>query len=84
MLIRCDLNVPLKDGVIGDDTRIRASVPTVKYLLDKGEGAVLKNHSTDARHRSTPVEESMTLRRLGLDVLAPGPPQGGPRGEVLA
>ena len=31
VLIRCDLNVPIKEGVIGDDTRIRASVPTVKY-----------------------------------------------------
>lgn len=37
VLVRCDLNVPLTDKVIGDDTRIRASIPTVEYLLGKGE-----------------------------------------------
>jgi len=44
VLIRCDLNVPLKDGVIGDDTRIRASVPTVKYLLEKGASVAMCSH----------------------------------------
>merc|ERR1719305_428640 len=44
VLIRCDLNVPLKDGVIGDDTRIRASVPTVKYLLEKGASVSMCSH----------------------------------------
>ena len=44
VLIRCDLNVPIKEGVIGDDTRIRASVPTVKYLLDKGAKVAMCSH----------------------------------------
>merc|ERR1719271_1737805 len=44
VLIRCDLNVPLTDGVIGDDTRIRASVPTVKYLLEKGASVAMCSH----------------------------------------
>merc|ERR1719183_406284 len=44
VLIRCDLNVPIKEGVIGDDTRIRASVPPVKYLLDKGAKVAMCSH----------------------------------------
>ncbi len=44
IFLRCDLNVPLKDGVISDDGRIRASLPTLKYLLDGGAGVVIGAH----------------------------------------
>lgn len=44
VLLRCDLNVPLKDGVITDDGRIRASVPTIKYLLEQGASIVITAH----------------------------------------
>jgi len=44
VLLRCDLNVPLKDGVITDDGRIKASLPTIKYLLAQGATVVIAAH----------------------------------------
>jgi len=44
VLLRCDLNVPLKDGVITDDGRIKASLPTIKYLLTQGASVVITAH----------------------------------------
>ena len=44
VFLRCDLNVPLKDGVIQDDGRIRASIPTLRYLLDHGASVVIAAH----------------------------------------
>merc|ERR1719310_617786 len=44
VLVRCDLNVPLDGKTITDDTRIRASVPTVKYLMDNGAKVMLSSH----------------------------------------
>jgi len=44
IFLRCDLNVPLKDGVIGDDGRIRASLPTMEYLLAAGASLVVGAH----------------------------------------
>ena len=44
VLLRCDLNVPLKDGVITDDGRIKASLPTIKYLLAQGASVVITAH----------------------------------------
>jgi len=44
VLVRCDLNVPLNGKVITDDTRIRASVPTIKYLMEKGAKVLLSSH----------------------------------------
>jgi phosphoglycerate kinase len=44
VLLRCDLNVPIKDGAITDDGRIRASIPTIKYLVDQGAKVVICSH----------------------------------------
>ncbi|MDO4246772.1 MAG: phosphoglycerate kinase, partial [Deinococcus sp.] len=44
VLVRVDYNVPVKDGVVQDATRIEASIPTIKKLLEGGASVVLMSH----------------------------------------
>ena len=71
VLVRCDFNVPLKDGVITNDNRIQAALPTIKKLLENGAKVVLCSHL--GKPKNGP-EEKFSLAPVAArlaEVLAP-------------
>ena len=73
VLVRCDFNVPLKDGVITSDKRIVEAIPTIKYLLDQGAKVILCSHmgkpkgEVVAKYSLAPVAVRLT-ELLGKEV----------------
>ena len=66
VFLRCDLNVPLKEGVITDDGRIRASLPTIKQLLDSGASLVIAAHLGRPKSVAKPeLSLAPVAKRLG-------------------
>ena len=55
VLLRSEFNVPIKDGKVGDDTRIQAELPTVRYILEQGAGLIIMTHL--GRPNGKPAEE---------------------------
>jgi len=66
VFLRCDLNVPLKDGVIKDDGRIKASLPTIQLLLEKGASLVIAAHLGRPKGIAAPeLSLAPVAKRLG-------------------
>jgi len=93
VIVRVDFNVPQKGGVISDDNRIVAALPTIKELLAKGARVVLMSHLGKVKHKEAPevVEEQKKKNNMAPVAVRLGELLGQPvvfanetRGEALA
>ncbi len=71
VLLRADLNVPLENGEVADDSRIRASLPTIELLLERGASIVLVSHLGRPKGPDPSLSMAPVAKRLGELIDAP-------------
>ena len=81
-VMRCDFNVPLKDGVITDDTRIKAALPTINYLIEHGAATVIMSHLGRPKGKAVP-EMSLAPVAARLSELIGKPVKFAPSDVVI-
>lgn len=64
VLVRCDFNVPMKDGKITDENRLNGALPTIKYLVDKGAKVILCSHLGKAKGPDPSLSLAPVAKRL--------------------
>lgn len=91
VLVRVDFNVPIKDGVITNDNRISAALPTIKYILEQGGRAILFSHLGRVKEEADKAGKSLApvaanlAEKLGQDVaFVPGVTRGAELEEAIA
>ena len=74
VILRLDLNVTIKDGVIVDDTKIKKSIPTIKYIYNKGANILMMSHLGKIKSEEDKIKNSLRIvcdrlqELLGMEV----------------